>query len=281
MNLWVVLLVLYLQERSPMPALDLVDDLCLQAACAVRRVRWPAGAWMGLLLWLLLPLLLLAVLLHALHGHLWGLPSFVLNALLVLLVLGPHTEARMLPGEPAAGEAVAADHGAQLSLLLAHEMHESRLREQVLLIGRRHLRFRMSPLFWWVLLGPLGMLAVALLVMARRSDPEQPWVAELDRLLFWIEWLPGRCLMVSIALLGDFLACVDTLKTTWRTLEPSDVLLPALVEQSLHWPPLGDGDGPGSAPWQERIQGLQALFHRCRTFWVVVLAMLTLYTPLF
>ena len=281
MNLWVVLLVLYLQENSPMPALDLIDGLILQAARALRTLKLPGDGWAGLLLWLLVPELLVGLLGHALHGHFWGIASFVLNLLLVLVILGPHTEARMLPENEEQPLPDPAATTQQLSLLPAREANESYFRAQLLVIGRRHLRYRMSPLFWWVLLGPQGMLLVALLVAARRCDPEQPpWVAQLDKMLFWIEWLPGRCLMVSIAMLGDFMASLETLKATWRTPHPSDTLLPALIEQSLRWSPLEDGDGPESAVWQERLQGLQALFHRCRTFWVVVLAMLTLYTPL-
>ncbi len=279
MNLWVVLLVLYLQENSSMPALDLIDGMILRAALALRTRRLPGGGWMSLPGTSLVPELLVGLLGHLLRGHLWGMASFALNFVLVLVILGPHTEARMLPENEDSPEP-APESTQQLTLLPAREGHESYFRAQLLVIGRRHLRYRMSPLFWWVLLGPLGMLLVALLVFARRCDPEQPWVDELDRMLFWVEWLPGRCLMVSIAMLGDFMASLETLKATWRTLHPSDTLLPALIEQSLRWSPLQDGDAPGSAVWQARLQALQALFHRCRTFWVVVLAMLTLYTPL-
>lgn len=66
-----------------------------------------------------------------------------------------------------------------------------------------------SPVFWFMIFGPVGAVAYRFVVLARAfsdgHDNTGPRFCEcLARLLGWLDWLPNRLLVLGLALAGHF-----------------------------------------------------------------------------
>lgn len=100
--------------------------------------------------------------------------------------------------------------------VMAVEMPEERLdqsRRQLLL---SHLRELFSPLFWFLMTGPVILLGYYLVRLigseARSIDVRQ----RATGLLLWLDWLPARVLAVSFALAGEFREVWGYLQETFQ-----------------------------------------------------------------
>ncbi len=276
MKLWIVMLALWLQHRSSLPALDLMRDILGSWSQSLRDRRGTQGSgWSTFLLWMLLPLLVAGFVLHLLQGVLWGLPAdgvFLLLALLFLVPVRPSTWQTFAETIPKAEDALPNTSSKGLELRYAD------VQAQVFNVVLRH---SLAPFFWLVVLGPLGLLAYALLVLAQETLPAtEPWVLPLPQLLAWADWLPGRCWLVSAAMMSDFAQGIDQLKRETVTKRPAQDLLAELLSQTLKHTEFSDDDEEGGAAWSLRVQRVQALLRRVQVFWIVMLAILTIYAPL-
>lgn len=80
-------------------------------------------------------------------------------------------------------------------------------------------RYVLGPIFWFVLLGPVGPVvyrAADLLAerWGRQVDPEKRAFAFFaERAFFWIDWLPARATAASFAVAGNF----EDAAYCWRT----------------------------------------------------------------
>jgi len=80
-------------------------------------------------------------------------------------------------------------------------------------------RYVLGPIFWFVVLGPVGALvyrAADLLAdrWGRQLQPEQRAFAQFaERAFFWIDWLPARITAASFAIAGNF----EDAAYCWRT----------------------------------------------------------------
>ncbi|MGE4110703.1 MAG: CobD/CbiB family protein [Burkholderiales bacterium] len=80
-------------------------------------------------------------------------------------------------------------------------------------------RYVLGPVFWFVVLGPVGPLvyrAADLLAerWGRRLEPEKRAFAfYAERIFFWIDWLPARMTAASFAVAGNF----EDAAYCWRT----------------------------------------------------------------
>ena len=80
-------------------------------------------------------------------------------------------------------------------------------------------RYVLGPVFWFVLLGPVGPLvyrAADLLAerWGKRLEPEKRAFAfYAERIFFWIDWLPARMTAASFAVAGNF----EDTAYCWRT----------------------------------------------------------------
>ncbi|MBX9904968.1 MAG: CobD/CbiB family protein [Burkholderiales bacterium] len=80
-------------------------------------------------------------------------------------------------------------------------------------------RYVLGPIFWFVVLGPVGALvyrAADLLAdrWGKQLQPEQRAFAQFaERAFFWIDWLPARMTAASFAIAGNF----EDAAYCWRT----------------------------------------------------------------
>ena len=175
------------------------------------------GFWQGRSgLWLaLLPPVLLVLLLQVLlHDRLWGLLGLLFGVVVLVCAWGPRdldidVEAALDTSDPET-------RGARLAQL-APEPGVA-MTEDALLPGslmRSALRRWFAPLFWFLLLGPVGaalyrLAERAALVEAARLPEENAAGARV--LLQWLEWPVAQLMALALALAGNF----DLVFRAWR-----------------------------------------------------------------
>ena len=175
------------------------------------------GFWQGRSgLWLaLLPPVLLVLLLQVLlHDRLWGLLGLLFGVVVLICAWGPRdldidVEAALDTSDPET-------RGARLAQL-APEPGVA-MTEDALLPGslmRSALRRWFAPLFWFLLLGPVGaalyrLAERAALVEAARLPEENAAGARV--LLQWLEWPVAQLMALALALAGNF----DLVFRAWR-----------------------------------------------------------------
>ena len=175
------------------------------------------GFWQGRSgLWLaLLPPVLLVLLLQVLlHDRLWGLLGLLFGVVVLVCAWGPRdldidVEAALDTSDPES-------RGARLAQL-APEPGVA-MTEDSLLPGsliRSALRRWFAPLFWFLLLGPVGaalyrLAERAALVEAARLPEENAAGARV--LLQWLEWPVAQLMALALALAGNF----DLVFRAWR-----------------------------------------------------------------
>ena len=176
------------------------------------------GFWQGRSgLWLaLLPPVLLVLLLQVLlHDRLWGLLGLLFGVVVLVCAWGPRdldidVEAALDTSDPES-------RGARLAQL-APEPGVA-MTEDSLLPGslmRSALRRWFAPLFWFLLLGPVGaalyrLAERAALVEAARLPEENAAGARV--LLQWLEWPVAQLMALALALAGNF----DLVFRAWRS----------------------------------------------------------------
>ncbi len=171
-------------------------------------------AWLGLLLAVVLPLLPLALLLTLLQPLAYGWLSLPLHLLVVVYSLGRgDVMADLGPFRDAwrREEAQAAFHVAERDLgILGGSESE--------LIGRVHghllwqgYQSFFAVIFWYALLGPVAALAYRLLALALEHARQPALREQAARVRHILDWLPVRALVLSFALVGNFLAVIRVL----------------------------------------------------------------------
>ncbi len=175
------------------------------------------GFWQGRSgLWLaLLPPVLLVLLLQVLlHDRLWGLLGLLFGVVVLVCAWGPRD--LDIDVETALDTSDPETRGARLAQL-APEPGVA-MTEDSLLPGslmRSALRRWFAPLFWFLLLGPVGaalyrLAERAALVEAARLPEENAAGARV--LLQWLEWPVAQLMALALALAGNF----DLVFRAWR-----------------------------------------------------------------
>ena len=196
---------------------------------ALRDWRW-FGRWLGwlqahggeaaagrfgLVLAIAPAVLLVAAVQWLLAGRLYGLPALLFGIAVLALCWGPRDLDRdveaVIDADDAAShdEAVAHLQAAGGSL----RTDAPTLVDATLLNG---LRRWFAPLFWFLLLGPLGVVLYRLLAQAVQG-PQADAVAAASReggawALALLEWPVAQLMTLSMALVGNF----DTVFSAWR-----------------------------------------------------------------
>jgi membrane protein required for beta-lactamase induction len=199
-----------------------------------RRHRWfagyrrLAGAWpladrlsdstFGLAL-LLVPPLLLVGLAAQIAGAAGDLIELAFAALVLVYTLGPRNlraDVETYAEAQDAGDDVAADEAAAALCGNPPPRHEPARSVAIArgVLGEAGPRL-FGPLFWFVLLGPVGAAAYRLVHLLATPDGDDadatpnPHADELRRLA---DWLPTRAGLVTYAAAGNF----DAVRRTWR-----------------------------------------------------------------
>jgi len=150
-------------------------------------------------------------------------------------------------------------------------------------------RYVLGPIFWFVVLGPVGALvyrAADLLAdrWGEQLQPEQRAFAQFaERAFFWIDWLPARITAASFSIAGNFedaAYCWRTQAAGWGRGAEGVVLASgagalgvklggALREEGMlnQRPELGIGDEVNV----EDLRGVVGLIWRALVLWLVLL----------
>ncbi len=196
---------------------------------ALRDWRW-FGRWLGwlqahgsevaagrfgLVLAIAPGVLLVAAVQWLLAGRLYGLPALLFGIAVLALCWGPRDLDRDVEAVIDAEDA--ASHDAAVAQLQAAggslRTDAPTLVDATLLDG---LRRWFAPLFWFLLLGPLGVVLYRLLAQAVQG-PQADAVAAASReggawALALLEWPVAQLMTLSMALVGNF----DTVFSAWR-----------------------------------------------------------------
>lgn len=234
-----------------------------------------ARPWVGLLVLILGPVLLLGVLLAMLQPLAYGWLALPLHLLVMLYSLGRGDFKRELgPFRDAwhRGDEEAAALVAERDLGLVADDAPSLLRKvEAQLLWRSHQGF-FAVIFWYLLLGPMAALAYRLLVLSVEHVRNEAMRERAGQLLHAFDWLPVRVLLASFGLVGNFVA-----------------MHRALLSDLLHWDiparQLLAEAGPAAADLESaatgeaglaRLDSLAAMLVRTRMLWYAVIAGWTL-----
>lgn len=177
----------------------------------------------------------------------------------------------------------------------ADELNAAEISRVVIELGllQAH-RYVLGPIFWFVVLGPVGPVvyrAADLLAerWGRQIEPEKRAFAQFaERAFFWIDWLPARVSAASFGIAGNFedaIYCWRTQAAGWGR-GAEGVLLAsgagalgvklggALREEGMlnQRPELGLGEEAGV----EDLRGTAGMIWRALVLWLVLLLVVSL-----
>lgn len=248
------------------------------------------------------PLLFLAVLLQFAEERALGLPTMLIHILIVLLAfdrIQPRKLAREFLELWSNG-----DREAMLDFLRGRfpkaRGQEFANEEEIAYFFRKRLIYRsfekmFVQFFWYLATGPLGVLAVYVTYQLRDSRDGQthPKSAEtVEIFIHLIEWIPLRLVALTFSLAGNFVHCFNQLKKSfWQfdRKEDNAGLLYSFAGFALFGDMAyetaeaeGSGADTGGRNYQAaEIESLQALLERCQLLWLGVLAVFTIFGPVF
>lgn len=262
--LLVVLILRFTPWRSGFP-LDLVNGW--SKALSPRCQQWHPGLALAALL---SPLLVLWVLDRLVAGLAYGLLTLLLHVVLLLLCVGRSDPLGSLFDQ--LRQALLRNDHQAASLLAERDLGLTTEGPEEL---RAALQGRMVwetahgyfvPLFWYLLLGPLGALGYRLLQRGQGfAWPAADWSA---RLCHALEWLPARMLGLSFALVGRFDQALGALRDYLANWDQAA----SLVSTRIALAALGPPDTSGAAA----LDQARRLLLRALLIWVVVWALISL-----
>lgn len=236
--------------------------------------------WLQLLLAVGLPLLLALLVLDVLRPLLFGLPWIIAAALALLYAFGRGDfHARIarycdfcergnregawlyLREELHAGDPREVDPG------LEPEQLHRQLQASLYYDGFQRW---FAVVFWFVLLGPVAALGYRLLQLYREAEGEQ---GPALTLLFLLDWVPVRLLLLTFTLAGDFVRSRDELVAAlFDSWADSRTLLLTVGSAAA-------GTDPDTSTSREaaEVKALAGLMTRSGVVWVVLIAVLAIF----
>lgn len=178
-----------------------------------------AAPWLAKLLAMIVPVAALGVVSWWVTDRWLGVPLFLISLLVFLYSLGrgdlekdveEYQEDLGRGDEQAAYHDIAAftDNNQQAVAESAEQAHQ----EAVRMIAYRYFERYFAVMFWFILAGAPGALLYRLSVIYhRQSLRDNPEKAAEDRWLWLLEWLPARLVGISLAVVGNFPACLARL----------------------------------------------------------------------
>ncbi len=271
-------------------------------AAARRVVRNAAVWWPALALTYALPLLFLALLLQMAQDRGLGLPTMLIHILVVLMAFD-----RTQPGKLARDFLdIWSEEDEKPAIDFLHrEFRGARDQnfaneEEVAYFFRKNLVYRsfekmFVQFFWYLATGPYGVLASYITYQLRDSNNEQthPKSAEMvEFVIHLLEWIPLRLVALSFSLAGNFVHCFNQLKKSfWEfglKVDNADLLysfagfaLFGGIARDEADTEEGGGAAGGRNYQAWEIESLQALLERCQLLWLSLLALFTIFGPVF
>lgn len=284
MNLLVVLVVLGLRQ------LGLATEPAATVAALMRSWRdgwlrrgvregWNGAVVLG---FIVVPPMVLVTVAVLLSSALWYGAVLALIALLVMLMV---LLDRQLPDvlqreqEGWLASTVAADVLAQVDFLTLERAAEAELLRARRALLEEQMRELFSPLFWFLLFGPIAAIAYYFLRLSAEAPASSPATDRARQILDYADWPVARALALSFALAGDFVATwqhwrgnvLGTTGTAVLTLLDESAVAAQPVDLSL------DAETDPGAVLATGLGTISALLHRTLIIWVILLAMHTLW----
>ncbi|WP_269792783.1 regulatory signaling modulator protein AmpE [Stenotrophomonas sp. Iso1] len=244
------------------------------------------GSRYGLVMAIVLCVLVVALLQWALDERVYGLPSLLFGIVVLTLCWGPRDLDRDVEAVIDADDAGARD------VAISHlQAGGGSMREDapslVEATATDALRRWFAPLFWFLLLGPLGAVLYRLLAQSLQG-PQSARVSDAARhggatALALLEWPVAQLMTLSMALVGNF----DTVFSAWRGAGGNRLalelgFLTQAARASVGAELVEDADEArltGMAPVDERYPELRdamSLVWRMLLLWMALLALLVI-----
>ncbi|MDD0975190.1 regulatory signaling modulator protein AmpE [Pseudomonas fontis] len=208
MSFLVLLLVLWVEKFSALRQRLQRDGFFLTELARLER-NDKHHSWWVLAILVLLPVALLALLLHVLEPVAYGLLALPVHLLVLVYSLGRgDAKGSLGPFRDAwrRGDEQAALHVAERDLGLTADDEQSLLQKvQGHLLWEAYQSF-FAVIFWYVLLGPAAALAYRLLALAAEHSRNPALQERARQLRHAFDWAPVRVLSASFALVGNFVA---------------------------------------------------------------------------
>ena len=274
MSFLVLLLVLWVEKFSALRQ-QLQRDGFFRTELARLERNDKGHPWWLLSVLVLLPVLVVALLVHVLEPVAYGLLALPVHLLVLIYCLGRgDVKASLGPFRDAwrRGDEQAAVHVAERDLGVTGDDASTLLgRVQGHLLWQAYQSF-FAVIFWYVLLGPAAALAYRLLALTTEHAHSPALRERAQQLRHAFDWAPVRVLGVSFALVGNFVAVSRVMLhelLNWHISAPR--LIAAVGEVA--------GDTPANVPsGPEGLVGLDSLWElllRSAVLWYACFALWT------
>lgn len=249
--------------------------LWLTAPLASAAASLGAGGFVAWLLRVALPALVAGLLLALLHGMLWGLAGWLAGGLLLLWLLGTESESRLVDDMLVRGRMNDPDGLSEIaresfgvSGSADDEGWFSRLYDRILGREAHHL---FATIFWLVALGYwAAVLYVLNLALVRQADAEDTALEPARLAHTALFWLPGRLLILCLALAGDWHRVTGAVNSRLWELSETEPLLQDALRAALD---RDDIEEPGSLQAaMDALEAEQGLLLRCLALWLLLAA---------
>ncbi len=228
--------------------------------------------------------LLIGIIQFMLQGLFINIPAFIFGAAVLIYCLGSRNFNQMI--EPFIESWEQGDYDAAAYNALVFESPEAHdktdtttLPEKVvktLIIGSNEKMF--AILFWFMLLGPVGAFAYRCCLIMRDYNNHECATGDhcnllIDKLVFYIDWIPSRITAISFAIAGSFVESFEAWLHIPHTSNNSNhnILLAAGLG-SLKMDSSVDKENYGA----EEVRDARDLITRTTYVWLAVIAILTL-----
>lgn len=218
----IVIGILLLQRMGSLPQLQR-DGWYRQWTLWIQKQKWLGSiSYIKLLISLLVPLFVLVGALLLLDNHWFGVPVFVLSFLVFLYSLGRGNLEEDIEGyseDLRRDDLQAAYHDAaefNVTKEVGVSENWAELHDEVVgALSYRYFERYFAVIFWFVLAGAPGALLYRLLMLHSeiaangRNEDDSP---RIQYGLHLMEWLPVRLMGLSLAFVGNFTACLESLR---------------------------------------------------------------------
>lgn len=277
MSFLVLLLVLWIEKLSNWRQRLQRDSAWLRQLDGAAASRPLAGRpWLALGIWVVLPLVALALVLTLLQPLAYGWLALPVHLLVVVFALGRGDVQADLGSFRDAwrrGDTQGALHVAERDLgLRVEEGDDLLMRVQEHLVWQAYQSF-FAVIFWYFLLGPVAALAYRLLALAEEHAASPAIREQARQVRHAFDWVPVRVLAASFSLVGNFVAVSRVLLHELLNWE-----MPA--ERFVVIAGRAAGELPESSAGEEGVASLDALWHllvRAAVLWYAGFALWTLF----
>lgn len=196
-----------------------------------------SNGWGGLAMFALVPSVILGLIIH-----------FISNQFLIFMLI-LHIAVIMICLIPVDPELITED------------------KEQESIIAEFNILNIVSMIFWYFILGPVGILSVKLLIQSRDIETLSE---ESNLALSYINWIPARLLMLSYALVGNFHGVFSETGPDTLHWGKDSVELTEQAAKSALWPHFEELEQ------QQALVQTAALYRRTIICWLAVIALISI-----